>query len=360
MRIGVLGGGQLGRMLGLAGIPLGMSFRFLDPSPSAPAAACGELVVAGFDDAEALDRFADGLDLVTFEFENVPVWAAMAVASRLPVLPSPVSLERTQDRLLEKRLFRGLGIPTARFEPVDDRAMLDTAIATIGLPAVLKTRRMGYDGKGQRVLRGAADVEGAWRELGPAPLLLEELVSFDREVASLAVAGAGQVALYPMIETRQRDGVLRSAVAPAPHLPAGVSARAGEAVTALITELGHRGVLAVEWFCVEDRLLANEIAPRVHNSGHWTIEGAVTSQFENHLRAICGLPLGSVAVRPSACVNLLGTLPDIRSLLALRETHVHIYGKSPRPGRKLGHVTVVAGDEAGRDRRLAAIEAITG
>ena len=359
-RIGVLGGGQLGRMLALAGIPLGLEFRFLDPSPEAPARVCGDLITAAYDDTGALAAFAEGVDVVTFEFENVPLTAASWLAERLPLRPSPRSLELTQDRLLEKRLLRNLGIATAAFAAVDDRASLDVALDAIGLPAVMKTRRLGYDGKGQAVLRDRADAEAAWSRLGGVPLVLEEFVDFERELSSIAVTGAGQTAVYPLVETRQRDGILRSAVAPAPRVEAAESESAEEAVIAVATELGHRGTLALEWFLVGSRLLANEIAPRVHNSGHWTIEGAATSQFENHLRAICGLPLGEVTTRPSACVNLLGSVPDIASLLALSGTHLHLYGKAARPGRKLGHVTVTAATEAARDHRLAAVEALVG
>jgi 5-(carboxyamino)imidazole ribonucleotide synthase len=347
-------------MLALAGIPLGMEFRLLDPSPDPPARFCGELITAAYDDSAALAAFAEGVDVVTFEFENVPLAAASWLAERLPVRPSPRSLELTQDRLLEKRLLRDLGIATAAFAAVDDRDSLEAALDDIGLPAVLKTRRMGYDGRGQAVLRDRPDADAGWSRLGGVPLLLEEFVDFERELSSIAVAGAGQTAVYPLVETRQRDGVLRSAIAPAPRVAAAVGERAEEAVIAVATELGHRGTLALEWFLAGSRLLANEIAPRVHNSGHWTIEGAATSQFENHLRAICGLPLGEVTTRPSACVNLLGSVPDIASVLALTGAHLHLYGKAERPGRKLGHVTVTAATETARDHRLAAVEALIG
>ena len=331
--VAVLGGGQLGRMLALAGIPLGLSFRFLDPAPDAPAGAVGELLVGAYDDPALLDRLADGAAAVTYEFENVPV----AAARRVGALPAAAALEHGQDRLAEKELFRRLGIPTPRFG----------SLAETGLPALVKTRRLGYDGKGQR----RVEREESLRE----DELAEELVPFERELSILAVRGRdGETAFYPLVENAHEQGILRLSQVPAAAAP---QREAEELAALLLDELSYVGVLAVELFEVGGRLLASELAPRVHNTGHWTIEGAATSQFENHLRAILGLPLGSTDLRePCAMVNLIGRLPPLDRLLSLPGAHVHLYGKQPRPGRKLGHVTLVGADAQAlaEARRLAA------
>jgi 5-(carboxyamino)imidazole ribonucleotide synthase len=321
--VGCIGGGQLGRMLALAGAPLGVRMRFLDPAPDACAGHVGELLVGPYDDPRLLDRLADGAAAVTYEFENVPPEAARRVGA----LPGPLALEQGQDRLVEKRLFRRLGIATARFGSLEE----------VGLPALVKSRRLGYDGKGQRLVE----------ELGPVgdDELTEELVPFDRELSVIAVrAGDGETAFYPVTENEHRGGILAVSRAPARDAPQ----REAERIAArLLDALDYVGVLAVELFEVGGRLLANEFAPRVHNSGHWTIDGAVTSQFENHLRAILGLPLGETrALGSSAMVNLVGSLPPLERLLAVPGAHVHLYGKEPRPGRKLGHVTLVDASEA--------------
>jgi 5-(carboxyamino)imidazole ribonucleotide synthase len=346
MIVGVLGGGQLGRMLALAGHPLGLRFRFLDPAPDAPAAAVGELLTGAYDDPVALDRFAAGLAVATYEFENVPVAVARALARRVRVAPPPEALETAQDRLVEKAFFAKLGIPVAPFWPVDTREDLAAALARLDGPAVLKTRRLGYDGKGQHVLRGPEDADAGWRRLGGAPLILEGFVAFARELSVLAVRGRdGGIACYPLVETTHRDGILRTSVAPAPRLTATLQAEAERLARLVLDALDYVGALAIELFEVEGGLLANELAPRVHNSGHWTIEGAETSQFENHLRAVMGWPLGSTAPRgASAMVNLIGTVPNTGAVLAVPGAHLHLYGKAARPGRKLGHVTVRADD----------------
>jgi 5-(carboxyamino)imidazole ribonucleotide synthase len=327
--VGVIGGGQLGRMLALAGIPLGLSFRFLDPSPDAPAAEVGELVVGEYDDSELLDRLADGAAAVTYEFENVPV----AAAERVQALPAAAALEASQDRLVEKQLFRRLGIPTPR---IDDEVE--------EFPAILKTRRLGYDGKGQRLVDSWNGPDGSH--------VLEERVPFDRELSLLAVRAAdGETRFWPLVENVHEHGILRTSRVPA----AGARQQEAEEYGVLLLDaLGYVGVLALELFDTGDRLLANEFAPRVHNTGHWTIEGAVTSQFENHLRAILGLPLGPTGARaPSVMVNLIGTLPPVEELLALPGAHVHLYGKEPRTGRKVGHVTLVDPDEGVVERAVA-------
>jgi len=353
--IGVVGGGQLGRMLALAGIPLGFRFRFLEPASGCPACDLGEVIRADYHDAEALAAFGRGLLVVTYEFENVPAAALETLAAGVPVFPPPASLAIGQDRLREKEAFARLGIPTAEFRAVDDRLGLDAAIQAIGLPAVLKTRQLGYDGKGQRVLREPSEVGPAWEAMRGVPLLLEAFVKFRRELSVVCVRGAqGGVVHYPLGENVHQDGILRTTRAPA----AGVSDRMkkdAEAIgTALLKDFGHVGVLAVELFDAEAGFLANEIAPRVHNSGHWTQDGAVTSQFENHIRAITGLPLGSPEVRGwSVMVNLVGDAPDPARIVGVPGAHLHLYGKKPRPGRKIGHVNLVAPSPEGLEMRLA-------
>ena len=361
MTIGILGGGQLGYMLALAGYPLGLHFRFLDPSPEAPVGRIASRITAQYDDRSALKKFAAGLELVTYEFENVPVEAARFLAEHVPVLPPPAALEAAQDRLNEKRLFQKLGIATTEFATVTDQESLDSAIKQIGLPAILKTCRMGYDGKGQWILRSPEDVARAKSELPVAnasaekraggekaeqnaPFLLESLVAFTRELSVLAVRGrTGETAFYPLVENHHRGGILRLSLAPAPQLDRAVQQAAEDAARRVFDTLQYVGVLAIEFFEHQGRLLANEMAPRVHNSGHWTIEGAVTSQFENHLRAVVGLPLGSTsAIGCSAMLNLIGDVPDPAEVLGVRDAHLHLYGKSARAGRKLGHVTLRA------------------
>jgi 5-(carboxyamino)imidazole ribonucleotide synthase len=344
MTIGILGGGQLGYMLALAGYPLGLHFRFLDPSPEAPVGRIAHRVTAEFTDEQALDKFAHGLEVVTYEFENVPVQAARFLAERVPVYPSAAALEEAQDRRREKRLFQRRGIPTTEFVEIAKREEFDAALKKLGLPAVLKTCRMGYDGKGQWLLRTLEDVEKARPKLPDLPLILEKFVPFTREVSILGVRSrTGETVFYPLVENHHRGGILRLSLAPAPRLLAELQKSAEEAARKVMEELEYAGVICLEFFELDGKLLANEIAPRVHNSGHWSIEGAVTSQFENHLRAILAMPLGSTAaVGYSAMVNLIGELPDAEEILKVPNTHLHLYGKSPRPGRKLGHVTVRA------------------
>jgi 5-(carboxyamino)imidazole ribonucleotide synthase len=349
--IGVLGAGQLGRMLALAGYPLGQRFRFLDPHPVAPAGQLAEQLVGRFDEPSWLERFLPGLQVATYEFENVPVGLARAVERHVPVHPPPAALEVSQDRLAEKLLFQRLGIPTAPFHPVESREQLDQALAELGCPAVLKTRRGGYDGKGQTWIALPAEAGRAWQLLGGVPLLLEGVVPFLRELSQLAVRGQdGALAFYPLVENHHEEGMLRLSLAPAPNLPAELQRQAADYAARVLRELDYVGVLAIEFFQHADRLVANEMAPRVHNSGHWTIEGAQTSQFENHLRALLGWPLGPTGmVAPCAMLNLIGTLPDTPAVLALPDAHLHLYGKAPRPRRKLGHLTL-------RGRSLAEVQ----
>jgi 5-(carboxyamino)imidazole ribonucleotide synthase len=357
--IGILGGGQLGYMLALAGYPLDFHFRFLDPSPQAPVGRIAPRVTAEYTDFEALDKFAHGLALVTYEFENVPVEAARHLAQKLPVYPPPQALEAAQDRLVEKRLFQKLAIPTTEFVAVNSEAELDTAIRKLGLPCVLKTRRLGYDGKGQWVLRAHEDIAAVQKQFPSTPLILERFVGFHRELSILAVRGrSGETAFYPLVENHHRGGILRLSLAPAPRLSEALQREAEDAARQILEALDYVGVLAVELFECGGHLLANEIAPRVHNSGHWTIEGAVASQFENHLRAVAGLPLGEArTVGHCAMLNLIGEVPEAAELLAVPDAHLHLYGKSLRPGRKVGHVTLRApsvGQLAARLKQLPA------
>jgi 5-(carboxyamino)imidazole ribonucleotide synthase len=356
-RVAVLGGGQLGRMLGLAGIPLGCSFAFLDPVEGAPGAAVGELVVGGLDDIEAARRVAVGAAVVTYEWEGVPAATARALESLVPVSPPARALDVSQDRVVEKQTLRSLGIATAPFQAVDSLADLRAAVDTIALPAVLKTRRGGYDGKGQIVIGEPAELDAAWARLGNVQCILEGFVAFGRELSILAVRGRdGEVACWPVVENHHRDGVLRLTRAPAPGLGDALQDRAEASIRPLLDELDYVGVGCVELFDVGGNVLANEVAPRVHNSGHWTIEGAETSQFENHVRAILGLPLGSTAARgPSAMVNCIGTMPDRDAVLRTPGAHLHDYGKTARPGRKLGHVTVTASDAEHLEAPLARV-----
>lgn len=360
MRIGVVGGGQLGRMLGEAGLPLGLTFTFLDPADAPCAAAVGRVIRGAYDDRDALAALAAASDVVTWEFENVPVDAARWLAERVPVYPPPSALEAAQDRVTEKLAFRRVGVDTAAFVAVDSPEDVLRAIESLGLPAILKTRRMGYDGKGQLYLADEEQVRGAFATLGSVPCVLEQVVPFDRELSVLiARARDGGRRIWPLVENRHAGGILRWSVAPAPGVSPALQARAETIAATVADALEYVGVLAIELFQVGERLLANEMAPRVHNSGHFSIEGAATSQFENHLRAVVGWPLGDTAVRqPWACVNLLGRSPAVERLLAIEGARVHLYGKSPKPGRKIGHVTLSGPDEAAVRARLEAVRTL--
>jgi 5-(carboxyamino)imidazole ribonucleotide synthase len=361
VRVGVLGAGQLGRMLALAGIPLDCTFVFVDPSEAAPAATLGRQIVCNYTDPAGLAALA-ACDVVTYEFESVPVEAAETLAARVPVYPPPNALCTAQDRWLEKSCFRELGIATAPFEAVSSEPELARALEKLGLPAVLKTRRLGYDGKGQFVLRSPNDVATAWAAIGGAPSILEGFVRFERELSLLAVrAKSGQTAFYPLVENHHDAGILRKTIAPAPRLSRELQHSAEAYAERLLAHLDYVGVLALELFQVESALVANEIAPRVHNSGHYSLEGSRTSQFENHLRAILDLPLGdTAALGPSAMLNLVGSLPLAKDVLAVPDAHLHLYGKAPRPGRKVGHITVRAETEPELATRIATLCAIPG
>lgn len=350
-RVGILGGGQLARMMALAGLPLGLQFKVLDPAADACAGECAPLVNAAFDDVAALQALAGEVDVVTFDFENVPADGARALAGKVPVYPAPDALAVAQDRLSEKTLFRELGIPVPAFAAIDSREGLERALDEVGVPCILKTRRLGYDGKGQFRIRSRADADAAWEALGAqAPrvgLILEAFVPFDGEVSVVAVRGRdGEFRAWPLTANWHVDGVLSASLAPAP-VPARVQETALGYARMLAEKLGYVGVFALELFRRGDQLLANEMAPRVHNSGHWTIEGAETSQFENHLRAVLGLPLGSTAMRGHACMlNWIGEMPDAAAVLGEADGHWHDYGKEPRAGRKVGHATFRADSAA--------------
>jgi len=345
-------------MLALAGYPLGLKFQFLDPTAGSPAGQVAPQSVAEYTSSEALALLAT-CDVVTFEFENVPDQAANELAAATRVFPPPDALRVSQDRLVEKRCFQSLDIATPRFEPVDDEASLREAVDRLGYPSVLKTRRFGYDGKGQCVLRQASDLSQALALMGQGPLILEEFVSFERELSLIAVRGQdGSVACYPLIENQHREGILRQSTVPA-KTAGSVELDADASVQRLLEHLNYVGVLTVEFFEVGGQLLANEFAPRVHNSGHLTIEAASTSQFENHLRAITGLPLGSTdCPGPAAMLNLIGTLPNKEAVLRIPGTHYHDYGKPVRPGRKVGHVTITATTKDELETRVAAVSAL--
>lgn len=362
MKIGVLGGGQLGRMLALAGYPLGVSFRMYDPSPSAPAGRVAELVTGDWNDLTAIGRFAEDLDAITYEFENVPAETVHWLSERLPVHPSPDALASAQDRLLERHTLERLGIPVAPHLAVDSAYMLAEAARTLGLPLVVKTRRLGYDGKGQVMLHDWGEIEDAWRTLGGVPAIAEAFVRFDRELSVISARGSsGEVIHYPLVENHHRDGILDVSFAPAPLLDGRLQRDAEAYARRVLEAVDYVGVLAIELFQIGERLVANEMAPRVHNSGHWTIEGAECSQFENHIRAIAELPLGrGVAVGRSAMVNLIGEVPEAAALLSIPGAHLHLYGKAPRSRRKLGHVTVRADDERSLSASVEQVRKLVG
>lgn len=346
-KIGILGAGQLGRMLALAGYPLGHRFRFLDPAPDSPAGLLAEHLAYGYSDESILKTFANGLEVITYEFENVPVETVRYLENFAPVYPPPIALEKAQDRFIEKSFFCELGIPTPEFT---------THIhSQFRFPAVLKTRRLGYDGKGQEIVDSKADLENETLQ----GMILEEFIAFDRELSILAVRNkSGEIKFYPLVENHHRDGILRLSLV-TKNVPEELRQQAEEYAAKVMTALNYIGVLAIEFFEKNGRLLANEMAPRVHNSGHWTIEGAETSQFENHVRAVTDAPLGSTRPRGAcAMVNLVGELPDVKSILKIEGAHLHLYDKAPRPKRKIGHVTFVEKDVETLQRKLDLLKEI--
>ncbi len=363
--VGILGGGQLARMLALSGAPLGLRFRVLDTVADACAGQFAPLIVGDYRDTAALAAFSAQVDVATFDFENVPAESAQWLNERVPVFPNPRALAVAQDRLAEKTLFRELGIPVPPFADVPDRAALDAAVAAIGTPCILKTRRLGYDGKGQFRIKAPGDVDAAWDALGAQAatvgLILEGFVKFERELSVVAVRGRdGTFRTWPLTENWHVDGVLSASLAPARADPA-LQARAIAHARSLAEALDYVGVFALELFCRDGELLANELAPRVHNSGHWTIEGSETSQFENHLRAVLGLPLGDTRMVGHACMlNWIGAMPDAAAVLREPGGHWHDYGKEPRDGRKVGHATLRADAPAELAEALARVGSTLG
>ncbi len=354
MRIGIIGAGQLGQMLGFAARRLDAQCCFVDPSDDPPAAVCGDVLQRPFDDADALRQLASDCDVITYEFENVPVTALQHIDDSTPVYPPAAALACAQDRLSEKQLFTSRGIPVAAYYAIDTRDDMDAAAKELGLPMVIKTRRLGYDGKGQFVVRQSGALDAAWELLGGQALIAEQWIPFDFEVSCIGVRNVdGEVAIYPLSHNVHVDGILRTSKSPLDAL--GLANTASDYVHRLLEHLDYVGVLALELFVVNDALLANEFAPRVHNSGHWSIEGSQTSQFENHLRAILNMPLGSTASRGHAgMVNLIGEIPA--AIRSLEIGQLHDYGKAPRPGRKLGHITVVEDSADKRDELIDTID----
>ncbi len=368
MKIGVVGGGQLGRMLGLAGLPLGFQFRFLEPATDCPAARIGETIRAPYDDMDGLERFAQDLSFATYEFENVPAQTAQWLSERLVLAPTARALAIAQDRIAEKTTFRDLAIPVQNFIGISSANEIDAAVQKVPLPAVLKTRRLGYDGKGQRVLHASGDdaaatVRAAWDELGKVPCILESFVQFSAEVSMIAVRARNSrqgaiIGFYPLTQNEHRHGILWKSQAPAPCDRDGQLADAAKKyVRALLESLDYVGVIAVEFFVTASGLVANEMAPRVHNSGHWTIDGAVTSQFENHLRAVGSMPLGSTECEGSSVmINLVGRAPMTSRIMEIPNAKLHLYGKGARAGRKLGHVTLTGPAEKSLEAPTAELE----
>lgn len=355
--VGILGAGQLARMLAQAGRPMGLKFIFLDPAQDSCAAEFGEHICADWDDEVALRQLAQLSDVVTFEFENVPESSASLIESLCPMYPPSRALFKSQDRMREKSMMQDLGIPVAAFQAVSSRPELMAAVEAIGLPCVLKTRRFGYDGKGQVVLRFEEDLERAWQELVDHKLICEGFVAFDVECSIIAARGSnGQTVFWPLTQNLHRDGILAISLAPA--FDQQLQAGAEVLITRLLDHLDYVGVMALELFLKDGELLANEFAPRVHNSGHWTIDGARSSQFENHLRAICGLTLGDTQNSFRVLMfNLLGEMPEYArqsvNQQAIPGMYWHDYHKAPRDGRKIGHVTVCAESDAGLRARSA-------
>ena len=358
MRIGIIGAGQLGQMLGFAARKLGHECFYLDPSDRPPAAVVGPVIQAPFDDVVALSILAEKCDVLTYEFENVPVDALEGIQEQSPIYPPIDALRQAQDRLAEKRLFEKLGIPVPRYRAIDSADDIRAAVLHIGLPLVIKTRRLGYDGKGQYLLRTSSEIDAVGASIGSRGLIAEQWVDFDYEVSAIGVRNTkAELAIYCLTRNEHADGILRTSRAP--EADGALTARGTDYLRTMLEQLDYVGALALEMFVVGGRLLANEFAPRVHNSGHWTIEGAETSQFANHIRAICGEAPGSVAlVGHAGMVNLIGEIPEAARRLGVGV--LHDYGKSPRPGRKLGHVTVVGSSAAERDASLARIaESVT-
>lgn len=344
--IGIFGGGQLGRMMAQAALPLNIQCTFFESNADCPAGQLGQVIPS--QQANAIQDFIQSANVFSLEFENTPLADVDLLVQQKNLFPPRQALAIAQNRLLEKALFDQLSIPVAPYQAVDSLNSLQDAVTTLGLPLVLKTATGGYDGKGQFVLREQNDIAQAWAELGPAgSLIAESFVHFSREVSIIAVRGQnGEVKTWPLAENHHHHGILSHSIIPAPDSST-LEADAQDYITRLLNHLDYVGVLTLELFVTEQGLYANEMAPRVHNSGHWSIEGAVCSQFENHIRAVAGLPLGSTAlVRPTVMVNIIGQHPETAAVLALEGAHLHLYNKSEREGRKIGHITLMPTDSA--------------
>lgn len=357
MKIGILGGGQLAQMMAIAGKKDGHEFMFLSNDIDSCAAPYGELLCASFDDLGAQDYLAQWADVVTYEFENVPSALAQRIESKIPLSPSSSALAVASDRLKEKNLFRTLGIPTAEFFPVENLTQLNEGFLHLGKTAIIKTRTQGYDGKGQALLEHPEQTEASWQKLGEVPCIVEEKVTFEREVSIIATRNSmGQIVFYPLSENIHREGILRLSIA---RIDDPFQERAEIMIRRIMEHLNYVGTMALELFQVGDKLISNEVSPRVHNSGHWTIEGAETSQFDNHLRAICGLPLGQTLVKQtSAMVNLIGKLPSEKAIVDIENATFHSYGKQERLGRKVGHITLLENPQTSKDSFSENIKAL--
>lgn len=356
MKIGVIGGGQLAQMMALAGVPLGLELICLEPTKGCPAEKVTQVIHADYADKNALNQLAKQVSLITYEFENVDVNVLEQINSIVPIHPAPAALRISQDRLLEKNCFDELKIPTTRYIAVNAWSDLVAASEQLNFPFVLKTRRLGYDGKGQAIIRSLEQAKEVWSTWNDTPSIAESFIEFDREVSLIAVRNQqNDIRFYPLTINIHKDGILFRSVAPDSDKK--LTHDAMEYITRLLQAFNYVGVLTVEFFVKGSQLIANEMAPRVHNSGHWTIEGAVTSQFENHLRAVANLPLGDTAVRGAAAMfNLVGSMPAKEHILQIPDVHLHDYGKAPRPGRKLGHVTLCADSLQALETKMLAVQ----
>ena len=345
MKVGILGGGQLAQMMAISGKACGHEFMFLSDDPLACAGSYGHLLSASYDDTDAQDRLAEWADVVTYEFENVPLATARHLEERTTLHPSAAALSVASDRLKEKSLFQSLGVATAEFRPVDSLEQLNDAFASLGQAAILKTRTQGYDGKGQNVLTRPEQLKTAWDSVGKVPCIVESKVPFCREISIIAARSqGGELHYYPVSENYHREGILRLAIC---RNDDPCQAQAENLIKSIMDHLDYVGVLTLELFQVNDQLIANEIAPRVHNTGHWTIEGSLTSQFDNHLRAVCRQPLGETrTTHRTAMVNLIGSIPPQDAISAIPSAVLHTYGKADRPGRKVGHITLVCDEQS--------------
>lgn len=356
-KIGIIGAGQLGQMLGIGAKNIGAECIFLDPNPNSPAASIGSILHYDFDDLAGIKKLCSMVDVITYEFENVPVIAINKLDKDF-VHPNSKSLEIAQDRLKEKRLFESLNIPIAKYKEINSLNNLNDAGSEIGYPFILKTRRFGYDGKGQIVINSKHDTHDAWSKLKDHKLIAEQMILFDYEVSAIGARNiSGDIANYPVTQNTHKHGILRTSITTDKNNT--ITKKAYELHSKLIKKLDYVGILALELFVVGDNIIANEFAPRVHNSGHWTIEGAATSQFENHLRAILDLKLGDTSfTKYTGMENLISNIPDDLMNLNPKEYFIHQYGKTAREGRKLGHVTVTAATEEGRLEKLKKVQKI--